>query len=438
MTARPDHVKTFRLSIRRYLLVGLALCLFLVGVMGTLAATLNISGAVIANGLLVVSSNVKKIQHPTGGVVAEILVENGSKVKAGQLLVRLDATLTKANLAIQTNILNESEARLARLTAELDGSPQIKMPAAFIGRENEPAVKRLMAEETSQFDLRAKARNGQKSQLRERIIQLGQEISGLEQQQSGQKRQMELIKMELSAVSGLWDQKLVSLARLTSLQREAARLDGDYGGRTATIAQTRGRATEMELQILQIDQNMRSEVAAEVGQVQAKISEASERKSAAEDQLNRIDIRSPQDGLVHELAVHTIGGVVSPAEPLMMIVPSSDELTVEVRVLPQDIDQLHLGQPARIRLSAFSQQTTPELTGTLKQVAADLTIDRQSGAGYYSARVTIPPSELAKLRGLTLTAGMPAEAFFITGERTMLSYLVKPLVDQIDRSFRGD
>lgn len=438
MSGHSDHANAFQGSIRRYLIAGLAACVFLIGVVGTLAATLNITGAVIASGLLVVSSNVKKIQHPTGGVVAEILVQNGSKVKAGQLLVRLDATLTKANLAIQTNIINESESRLARLLAELEGKSEVAIPAAFAGRETEPTIERLIAEERRQFELRAKARAGQKAQLHERITQLEQEVTGLEQQQAAQRRQMELIQMELSAVDGLWEQKLVSLQRLTALKREAARLDGDYGGRTSAIAQAKGRATEIKLQMIQIDQNLRSDVAADIGEVQARLSEATERKSAAEDQLRRINIYSPQDGIVHELAVHTIGGVVSPAEPLMLIVPTSDELTLEARVLPQDIDQIHIGQEATIRLSAFSQQTTPELTGVLKQISADLTIDRQTGAGYYVTRATISPEELAKLHDLTLTAGMPAEVFFITGKRTMLSYIVKPMMDQLDRSLRGD
>lgn len=433
-----DTKSPFSTSINRYLFAGLATCAFLVGVVGALAATISISGAVIGHGVLAVSSNVKKVQHPTGGVVSEIAVKEGSKVKAGDLLIKLDPTVTKANLAIVANSLDEYSARLARLEAERDGIKSIRMPVAFRGREEEPEVKRLMKEEQTVFELRANARSGLKMQLRERITQLGQEVAGQEEQQVAKRREMDLIQKELDAVQTLWDQKLVSVQRLAALQREAARLDGEYGARTAAIAQAKGKVAEIELQIIQIDEDLRSEVAKEISELQAKISEASERRTAAEDQLRRIEIRSPQAGVVHELAVHTIGGVIAPGETVMQIVPTEDDLAVEARILPQDIDQVHQGQEAVIRLSAFSQQTTPELKGSLEQLAVDLTVDKQTGGAFYQARVAIPRDELAKLDHLTLTAGMPAEVFFETGDRTMLSYIVKPLRDQIDRAFRED
>ncbi|MGC4023891.1 MAG: HlyD family type I secretion periplasmic adaptor subunit [Mesorhizobium sp.] len=433
-----ETTSPFSASINRYLFAGLATCAFLVGVVGALAATISISGAVIAHGLLAVSSNVKKIQHPTGGVVSEIDVKEGSKVRAGDLLLKLDPTVTKANLAIVANSLDEYWAQLARLEAERDGMKSIRMPAAFTGRENEPEVQRLMKDQQTVFDLRANARSGLKSQLRERITQLGQEVAGQEEQLTAKRREMELIKKELDAVQSLWDQKLVSVQRLAALQREAAQLDGEYGARTAAIAQSKGKVAEIELQIIQIDEDLRSEVAKEISDLQAKISEASERKTAAEDQLRRVEIRSPQDGVVHELAIHTIGGVISPGETVLQIVPTEDDLAVEARVLPQDIDQVHQGQEAVIRLSAFSQQTTPVISGKLEQLAVDLTVDKQTGSAFYQARVSIPHDELEKLDHLQLTAGMPAEVYFETGDRTMLSYIVKPLRDQLDRAFRED
>jgi len=435
---KPEINSPFSATINRYLFAGLATCALLVGVVGALAATISISGAVIAHGLLAVSSNVKKVQHPTGGVVSEIDVKEGSRVKAGDLLIKLDPTVTRANLAIVANSLDEYWAQLARLEAERDGIADIRMPAAFTGRENEPDVQRLMKDQKTVFDLRANARSGLKSQLQERITQLGQEVAGQEEQQSAKRREMELIKKELDAVQSLWDQKLVSVQRLASLQREAAQLDGEYGARTAAIAQSKGKVAEIELQIIQIDEDLRSEVAKEISELQAKISEASERKTAAEDQLRRVEIRSPQEGVVHELTVHTIGGVIAPGETVLQIVPTEDDLAVEARILPQDIDQVHQGQQAVIRLSAFSQQTTPVLDGSLEQLAADLTIDKQTGGAFYQARVTIPREELDKLDHLQLKAGMPAEVYFETGDRTMLSYIVKPLRDQIDRAFRED
>lgn len=433
-----DTKSPFSTTINRYLFAGLATCAFLVGVVGALAATISISGAVIAHGLLAVSSNVKRIQHPTGGVISEIAIKEGSKVEVGDLLIKLDPTVTQANLAIVANSLDEYWVRLSRLEAERDGVSTIRLPVAFKDRENDPEVQRLMQEENTVFELRANSRSGLKKQLRERITQLGQEVQGQEEQQAAKRREMDLIKKELDAVKTLWDQKLVSVQRVAALEREEARLDGEYGARTAAIAQAKGKVAEIELQIIQIDEDLRSDVAKEISDLQAKISEASERKTAAEDQLRRIEIRSPQAGVVHELVVHTIGGVIAPGETVMQIVPTEDDLAVEARIMPQDIDQVHKGQEAIIRLSAFSQQTTPELKGKLEQLAVDLTVDKQTGGAFYLARLSIPREELARLEKLSLTAGMPAEVFFETGDRTMLSYIVKPLRDQIDRAFRED
>lgn len=425
---RQTH-KTER-AIRRYLFAGVAsLALLLVGV-GGLAATTRLSGAVIAPGRLVVDTNVKKVQHPSGGVIGAIRVREGDWVKAGQLLVRLDATVTEANLAIVTKSLAEFEARQARLEAERNGAEAISFPESL-----QPD---LRAGETSLFKLRYEARAGKKAQLAERIAQLGEEIAGLGQQKTAKAREMMLIADELDGIRKLWKQKLVSIGRVTLLERDAARLEGEHGRLIAAIAQTKGRISETELQVLQIDQDFRSEVAAELRDMEAKIAEYRERKIAAEDQLKRIDIKAPQDGVVHQLAVHTVGGVVQGGEALMLIVPVSDALTVEARIAPQDIDQIATGQNAILRLSAFNQATTPELSGRLDTVAADLTTDEKTGISFYTARVSLPRSEIARLKGLALAPGMPAEVFFPTHERTILSYLVKPLGDQMERAFREE
>lgn len=417
-------------AIRRYLLAGVAsLGLLVVGV-GGLAAMTRLSGAVIAAGRLVVDTNVKKVQHPSGGVIGAIRVREGDRVKAGQLLVRLDATVTEANLAIVSKNRDEYEARQARLKAERDGAEAIRFPEGL-----QPD---LIAGETSLFKLRSEARTGKRAQLKERIAQLGEEIAGLGQQKAAKAREIDLIAEELAGIRKLWKQKLVSIGRVTLLERDAARLEGEHGRLVAAIAQAKGRVGETELQILQIDQDFRSEVAAELRDVEAKVAEYSEREIAAEDQLKRIDIKAPQDGVVHQLAVHTVGGVVQGGEALMLIVPVSDELTVEARVAPQDIDQIAAGQSALLRLSAFNQATTPELTGRLVTVAADLTTDEKTGLSFYSARVRLPRSEITKLKGLALAPGMPAEVFFPTHERTILSYLVKPLSDQMERAFREE
>ncbi len=423
-------------SIRRYLAVALGACLLLVGAIGGIAATTEISGAVIATGTVVVDSRVKKVQSSNAGIVARINVREGDRVKSGDVLLSLDETVTRANLAIVEKGLDELNVRVARLEAERDGSPAIDFALALASGSPQAELARLTAGEQSLFELRLQARDGQKAQLRKRLSQLADEISGLGEQQGAKRQEMELIKAELEDVRSLWQQKLVALERITGLEREAVRLKGEHGQLTSAIAQAQGRVAETELQIIQIDQQMRSEVAAELRDAQAKIAELAERKVAARDALKHIDIRSPQDGIVHELAVHTVGGVVTAAEPLMLIVPIADDLTIETRIQPQDVDQVTTGQGATLRLSAFNQQTTPELNGVVKQISPDLVVDQRSGQGFYTARVNIPASEVSKLRGIVLTPGMPVEVFLPTGDRTMLSYLVKPMMDQIERAFR--
>lgn len=425
-------------SVRRYALAGLTFGLLLLGVIGGLAATQEISGAVISQGVLVVDSNVKKIQHPTGGTVAEIRVRDGDAVKTGDLLVRLDSTVTRANLAIITNSLDHLSAQLSRLKAERDDKLAIAFPTDLMARSSEPDVADLITGETSLFDFRRKSRDGQKAQLAQRIEQLNAQIAGLNEQEVAKRKEVDLIRIELDAVRKLWRSKLTSIDRVTALERDGVRVEGEHGQLVATIAQAKGQIAEVSLQIIQIDQDMRTEDAKEQREIEAKIAELIERRVAAQEELKHIDIISPTDGVVHELAVHTIGGVVSPGQPIMMIVPLGDALDVEARVSPNDIDQLTLKQSAILRLSAFNRQTTPELEGVLSEVSADVATDEKSGVAFYRTRISIPLGELANLHGLSLAPGMPVEVYFPTGDRTMISYLIKPLRDQLNRAFRED
>jgi HlyD family secretion protein len=424
-------------SIGLNLLGGLAAVALLAGGVGGLAATTELGGAVIAPGTMVVDMNVKKVQHPTGGVVGELRVRDGDRVKSGDIVVRLDETITRANLAIVVKSLNELHARLARLEAERDDSAAVQFPAELLARSADPEVKRVIDGERNLFQLRRKASIGQKQQLRERIQQLREEIQGITGQVAARKREIELIGEELVGVRDLWRKNLVQIQRVTALERDAARLEGARGQLIAATAQSKGRISEIELQIIQIEQDLHSEVAKELREVQAKIAELVERKVTAEDQLKRIDIRAPQDGLVHQLAVHTVGGVITPGETMMLIVPEADNLTVEAKLNPQDIDQVQPGQKAVLRFSTFNQRTTPELNGMVIRLSADLTTDKQTGVSYYTVRISIPEAEVARLGGLKLLPGMPLEAFIQTGDRTVLSYLMKPMTDQIARSFRG-
>jgi HlyD family secretion protein len=286
------------------------------------------------------------------------------------------------------------------------------------------------------FEARRTSSAGQRAQLKERVEQLREEIRGLDSQAAAKRKQIGLINQELSGVEKLYRQSLIPLTRLVSLQREAARLEGEEGQLIAQIASSKGRIAETELQIIRVDQEMKREVAQELREVQGKIGEFAERKITAQDQLKRIDIRAPQDGFVHQLAVHTVGGVINPAEPVMLIVPQADSLLIEARIAPQDIDQVHPGQSVVLRFSTFNQRTTPEIFGSVARVSADLSREAQTNVSFYTVRITIPEEELKKLEGKALVPGMPVEAFIQTGARTALSYLVKPFEDQMARAFR--
>jgi HlyD family secretion protein len=423
-------------SIRLHLIIGLTVVVLLAGGLGGWASTTEISGALIAPGSIVVESNVKKVQHPTGGVVGEVRAHDGDLVKTGDVVVRLDDTVTKANLAIVTKNLDGLWARAARLQAEQQGLDKLVFPASLLDRISDPDVKNVIASETKLFEVRTTGRAGQKAQLHERVAQLKEEIAGLEAQQNAKDQEIALVEKELVGVRVLYDQHLVQLTRLTTLERDAARLSGERAQYIASKAQAKGKITETELQIIQVDKDMVSDVSKDLRETNDKIGEFVERKVTAEDQLRRIDIRAPQDGMVERSTVHTVGGVINAGDAIMMIVPQADDLQVEAKVNPQDIDKLQVGEKTLLRLSAFNQRTTPELNGAVIRVSPDVTTDQRTGQSYYTIRVSMPPEEVARLGEVKLIPGMPVEAFVQTGDRTMLSYLVKPLRDQLMRAFR--
>ena len=313
-------------------------------------------------------------------------------------------------------------ARQAREEAERDDAETIQFPDDLAARESDPDVARVLAGERRLFRIRKAARDGQKSQLED-------EIAGIEVQRDARVSQIEWIKKELVGVNDLWKSNLVPYTRVTALEREAARLEGERGQLISSIAQTKGK-------IAQVDQDMRAEVGKDLGEIRGKTSELLERKIAAEDQLRRVEMRSPIDGTVYQLSVHTVGGVISPGEQIMLVVPKDDALIVEARIPPQDIDQVRLAETAFLKFTSFNQRTTPEINGEVALVAADVTQDTKTGVYFYTVRISIPAGETRKLEGLKLVAGMPVEAFIKTSDRTVISYLTRPLKDQIARAFR--
>jgi HlyD family secretion protein len=426
-----------RHSINRHLLLGAAAALVLVGGVGGWATTTELSGAVIAQGQLVVDSNVKKVQHPTGGVVGELRVKDGDRVKAGDVLLRLDETQARTNLAIVTSALDELAARQARGEAERDGAEKVSFPADLLARLNNPEVQRVTTGEQKLFEIRRGAREGQKAQLKEQIAQLRQQIQGNTEQEAAKAKEIDWIQQELKGIRDLWKQNLAPFNRLTTLERDGARLEGERGALIASAAQARGRVAEIELKILEIDEDLRTEVGKELAEIRGKKSELVEKRVAAEDQLKRIDLVAPQDGKVFQQTVHTIGGVIQAGEAVMLIVPDGDSLIVEAKIAPQEIDQVRMGQGAVLRFTAFNQRTTPELNGEVVRIGADVTQEEKKNESYYAVRIRVADGELARLAGQKPVAGMPVEAFIQTTPRTVLSYLVKPMHDQITKAFTG-
>jgi HlyD family secretion protein len=425
-----------RRDILRLTLVGFALVALMSASFGGWASTSRIAGAVVAPGTVVIESSIKNVQHPTGGVVKGILVHDGDAVAAGQPVLRLDDTLTKATLGIVRSQFYGLAAREARLVAEREGSDTVTFPIDLIKHSDIETVASAMGGEQKLFISRRKARAGEKAQLRERIRQTEEEIRGLSAQRSSKEDQVGFTREELRGVVELYQKKLSPIMRYMQLEREQSKLQGEIGQLMAEIARARVKISETKLKIIQIDEEFRTSVLADLRDVQGKISETRERMIAAEDQLEHLDIRAPKSGVVHHLSIHTIGGVISAGETIMQIVPSADELVIDARIPPRDIDQLSLGSKAEVRIIAGDQRILPNVEGTLVRVDAALTHEQQTNQAYYVARIALNAGEAQRLPGLKLVSGMTAEVFIQTHERTVLQYLLKPIRDQIALAFR--
>ena len=399
------------------------------------------SGAVIAPGQFVFENNLRKVQHAQGGLVAALAVHEGDLVAAGDLLLKLDATVAQANLQVIRGQLGAFSARAARLTAERDALPEPSFSADLVARVNDPEVAALLAAERRLFAARVQSKDGQRSQLRERLFQLASEATGLAEQREAKRREWQVLQRELSSVRQLYGKRLVQLTRLSALERENAALEGQIGQLGAQVTQTDARSAETRLQLIQLTADVRADAMKELNDLDTQMAELRERRVAAEDQVRRIDLRAPVAGVVQQLAVHTIGGVVGPGEPIMVIAPSGDALHIEARIGPADYDQVHMGQAVEIKLHAFNQRSVPQMRGEVSRMAADVTRDPQAvtaagGAPFYTVRVSIPREELRRLEPFEIVAGMSADVFLQTESRSALSYLFRPVLDHLQRGFR--
>lgn len=435
--ALPGPVKSPSQSmINRFSVIGLGVVALLVFGIGGWMATAQIAGAVIGSGTIVVETSIKDIQHSTGGIVGEILVDEGSVVSAGDVLLRIDDTVPRATRDIYRTQVNEMMVRQARLVAEAAGRGSIRFDESSLVADGNGESDLLVQREQQLFDSRIESTEAQKAQLRERVSQIGEEISGLEAQLRANTTEAGLIQSEVVGVRELFESGLVPVGRVNTLEREAARLDGVNGQLVAEIARARGRVIETELQITQLESDFQNTALNQLAEVQGQLAELRERLTAAEDQLRRVEITAPRDGVVHQLQVHTVGGVIGAGEVIMQVIPTADALVVDARVAPTDIDQVVIGASVRLQVHAGNQRATPELIGEIVRVSGDLTQDPQTGQQYYQARASLPDNAQEVLGELVLVPGMPVTAFIQTHSRTVIEYLLKPLSEQIDRAFR--
>ena len=426
---------TERPSIRKHLRLIAIMSAVLVFVIGGWAALTKVSEAVISRGSLVNASYVKKIQHPTGGTVREIKVQEGQPVQAGQLLIRLDDVQVRAALSITRSNILQLRASQARLLAEQAAATGGAMPASFMAKGHSPEMVAQLAEERRLMEARRALRQRQKSQLSEQVAGEYQQAEGLKAEGRSRENQMGLVNEELAGVRKLYKEGYAPMSTLKALERQAENLAGERGQFTALSAQVSNKVAELRLQALQIDAQHLSEVLTDLRDVEARLPELIEKEAAQVDQLNRLEIRAPQAGIVHELESHTIGGVVGTGEPIMLIVPTDDSLTVETQVAPQYITQLTIGQKAGVKFVGLDR-TVPQVEGTVSRLGADLVEDRRTGVSYYVVRLALPRSQVERLGNVKLVPGMPVETYIKTADRTVLSYLMKPVSEQLNRSFR--
>lgn len=423
-------------GLRRTIRLGMIVVGILTFGLGGMAATIPITGAVIAQGQISVKSRVKQVGHPTGGVLAELLVEEGAKVKAGQLLMRLDSTVSSANASATAENVDQLLAMEARLLAERDNLGAIQFPAELTSRASDPRVANIMQTERRNFVLRRKSRQGQQSQLAQRINQTRSEIGSLEARAISYDRQADLLNEELATARELFEQRYTTLDRVNALERSAVSVAADADGARASARQAASRVAELQEQRNSLSQEMRSAAASQLVDVQAQLVDLKRSNVAAVDSFDRSSIKAPFAGIIEKLEFATIGGVIPAGKTILQIVPDNDQQVVRAQVNPTDIDQVSVGRKATLRFSAFSMRTTPEIEGEVSYVATDSTVDPQTGAAYYATTISLPPSETKKLGSIKLTPGMPVETFIQTGDRTLMNFILKPLSDQLKRAFR--
>lgn len=430
-----EHDSAPRLDDRGPILCGLLVGSLFLGGFGGWAALAPLSSAAVASGHVRVESHSKTVQHMEGGIIREILVREGAQVQQGQLLLRIDDTLSAAALGMLRGQSNALKSLEARLIAERDGLPAIAFPAE-IEKQCSVADRRICAGQEKIFDDRKRTLQGQTDILNQRIDGLNSEIGGRRAQVASFEAQIGIINDEIKGVEPLVAMQLLPRPRLLSLQRQAAALDGNRGEQLALISKAEQAAGEARMQIADLANKQQTEVASSLRDAQEKLADIGEKLRAAADVQHRTDVVAPQAGKIVNLRYFTPGGVVKAGDPILDIVPQNDKLIIESEIRPLDIEAVHPGLPAEVRLTAYKQRRTPSVDGTVTYVSADRIISERTGQPYYAAYVEIDPEELARLDNVKLYPGMPADVLITTGERTLLRYLLDPIRDSFARAFR--
>ncbi len=421
---------------RRWNRIGYAIIAGTFGLSIVWSSLAPLSSAVVAQGAIKVDSSRKKIQHPEGGVVKEILVRDGTAVKAGDVLVRLDETKAGAAYGVVKGGREVALAAQARLEAERDERAAIVFPKALTSQADDPQIAEILRAQESLFNARRASRIGEVGILDRQIGALRSEISGLQSQQRSKQEQAASVKAELDGLSALASQGMVEKTKIRATERDLTRLLGERDELASKVASANTAISEKELKKFQVRKSFHEDAVAELKKVQAENFELIERESATRYTLEQNELRAPVDGTVTDLKVHTAGGVISPGEVVMELVPSSDRLIVEGKVLPPDIDRVAKGQTVGIKLHAFNSRTTPELKGELSYVSADAVVDQRTETSYFVVKATVSADELRRLGEQKVQPGMQTDMFIITGERTFLGYLFKPLADSFNKSWR--
>ena len=436
-TAPPPPPPPASWSAARPLWSGALTILLLVAGFGGWGFFTSISGAVVSPGQIEVEQNRQIVQHPDGGVVAEIAVQEGQTVRAGDLLIRLDGSLLTSELTIVEGQLYETLARRARLEAERDDAPSVAFPADLLAlATTRPDVADQIEGQRRLFDARRDTVAKQTEQLQRRLEQTAAQIAGIDAQKAALTEQLALITAETAGQQTLLDKGLAQSSRVMDLQRQSASLTGSMGELTADRAEAEGRGTEVELEILRLAAARREEANTQLRDLGPLVLEFAERRRALVERIARLDVRAPVSGIVLGLTVTTPRSVIRPADPVLYLIPQDRPLVIATQVQPIHIDEVHVGQPVRLVFSAFSARTTPELTGHVVLVSADAFTDQRTQATFYRAEIMLDPGEKEKLGDLVLVPGMPVEAYIETGARTPMAYLVKPFTDYFARAFR--